>query len=269
MLEFEDSTSAPRRSLLVALAGFVAGNVLQMQQTALWDVLLYGGLLVLAVAAYWSDGGLQAAWRNSLVLLALAGLGFSATGLRSYLYLQTQLDPALEGRDVQVTGVVTDLPQRNESGLRFRLKIESASLEGKAIAIPPRVDVGWYGGVYSMGGEVVDMQRQPQELKAGERWRMTLRLKAPHGGRNPFGFDYELWLWEQGVQATAYVRAGPRDAVPQRLAQTWQHPVALARQSVRDRIFSHIESRQVAGLVAGLVVGDQSAIERWRMTNKS
>ena len=262
MLEFEDSTSAPRRSLLVALAGFDASNALQMQQTALWDLLLYGGLLVLAVAAYWSAGGLQAAWRNSLVLLALAGLGFSATGLRSHLYLQTQLDPALEGRDVQVTGVVTDLPQRNESGLRFRLKIESASLEGKAIAIPPRVDVGWYGGVYSMGGEVVDMQRQPQDLKAGERWRMTLRLKAPHGGRNPFGFDYELWLWEQGVQATAYVRAGPRDAAPLRLAQTWQHPVALARQSVRDRIFSHIESRQVAGLVAGLVVGDQSAIER-------
>jgi competence protein ComEC len=36
----------------------------------------------------------------------------------------------------------------------------------------------------------------------GERWQLTLRLKAPHGGSNPFGFDYELWLWEQGLQAT-------------------------------------------------------------------
>jgi competence protein ComEC len=87
-------------------------------------------------------------------------------------------------------------------------------------------------------------------------------LKAPHGSRNPFGFDYELWLWERGVQATAYVRAGANDAEPQPLGQTGTHPVALLRQSVRERIASHIAQRQYAGLVAALVVGDQAAIDR-------
>ena len=99
-------------------------------------------------------------------------------------------------------------------------------------------------------------------MQAGERWLLPLRLKAPHGSRNPFGFDYELWLWERGVQATGYVRAGVQDAAPQRLQQTLAQPVALLRQSVRERIAMHIENRQIGGLVAALVVGDQAAIDR-------
>jgi competence protein ComEC len=91
---------------------------------------------------------------------------------------------------------------------------------------------------------------------------MTVRLKAPHGGRNPHGFDYELWLWEQGVQATGSVRAGARDVAPQRLVDTWQHPVERARQAVRDAIYLQVANRHLAGVIAALVVGDQNAIER-------
>ena len=101
---------------------------------------------------------------------------------------------------------------------------------------------------------------------------MTVRLKAPHGLRNPHGFDYELWLWEQGVQATGYVRAGPKDQPPERLGTTWQHPVEQWRQSVRDAIFQRLTSstavdeeasaQRVAGVVAALVTGDQRAIDR-------
>jgi competence protein ComEC len=99
-------------------------------------------------------------------------------------------------------------------------------------------------------------------MAAGERWQLTVRLKAPHGGSNPFGFDYELWLWEQGLQATGYVRVGPKDPAPLRLVQTGQHPVEWARQKVRDRIFAQVADRQQAGLIAALVVGDQNAIDR-------
>ena len=80
--------------------------------------------------------------------------------------------------------------------------------------------------------------------------------------RQPFGFDYELWLWEQGLQATGYVRAGAKDPLPQRLAQTQRHPVERLRQQVRDQIFAKVTERQYAGLIAALVVGDQNAIDR-------
>ncbi|MGH6637430.1 MAG: DNA internalization-related competence protein ComEC/Rec2, partial [Polaromonas sp.] len=91
---------------------------------------------------------------------------------------------------------------------------------------------------------------------------MTVRLKAPHGNSNPHGFDYELWLWEQGLQATGYVRAGPHDAPPLKLSSSWEHPVERARQSVREAIFQRVDNRQLAGVLAALVVGDQNAIER-------
>mgnify|MGYP000925797521 FL=1 len=83
---------------------------------------------------------------------------------------------------------------------------------------------------------MLDLQRQTADLWAGERWQMTVRLKAPHGNSNPFGYDYEQWLWEQGLQATGYVRAGPKDPDPQRLDTCWQHPVEQVRQRVKDSI---------------------------------
>ncbi|MEY4345422.1 MAG: hypothetical protein RL032_1254 [Pseudomonadota bacterium] len=252
------------RSGLAASVGWVAGTAIQLQQSVLWQGWVYACIVVLALAAC-----AQAAInlvangkRFAVLLVACAALAFAVTGLRSVVFVAYALNPALEGRDVWVTGVVTDLPQRNDAGLRFRLRVESAGLGGQSIALPSRVDVGWYAGVYPTGSELVGLQRQPVEVRAGERWAMLLRLKAPHGSSNPHGFDYELFLWEQGVQATGYVRAGASDPSPQRLAQTWLHPVALARQTLRERIFTQVEQRQFAGLIAALVVGDQNAIDR-------
>ncbi|MGH8819736.1 MAG: DNA internalization-related competence protein ComEC/Rec2, partial [Rhodoferax sp.] len=120
-----------------------------------------------------------------------------------------------------------------------------------------------YGATGAPASDAPAAPVQPlADVRAGERWRMTVRLKAPHGNSNPYGFDYELWLWEQGLQATGYVRAGPKDAAPQRLGDTWQHPVERARQQVRDAIGARVAERPLAGVIAALVTGDQNAIER-------
>jgi competence protein ComEC len=238
-----------------------------MQQAALWPLWAYAVLALTGLLAgvwLWRQRGLrgQGRYPGAAWLMAACALGFAGTGVRSLVFEAQALDPALEGRDLRIVGVVSDLPQRNESGLRFTLATESAMLDGHARTVPSLIDVGWYSSSFAQGGEPTGTQSQPAEVRAGERWSMTLRLKAPHGSRNPFGFDYELWLWERGVQATAYVRTGAGDAPPQWLEQTWQHPVALLRQSVRERIFAAVERRTVAGLIAALVVGDQAAIDR-------
>ena len=268
------------RTLFVALLGGVLGAALQLQQPSLWSAQNYVPFVLLAPVVYALAAIRVIAihWRVCLALVAMGLLGFGATGLRATVYLADTLDPALEGRDLRVTGVVGNLPQRNESGLRFRLQVESATLDGQPAPVPRRMDVGWYGGAFSAGPSVVGdadsaksgeadvpvavLNRQPGNVMAGERWEMTLRFKAPHGSRNPHGFDYELWLWEQGVQATGYVRASTRDPVPVRGEQTWRYPVALARQTVREQIYRQVEQRQFAGMIAALVVGDQAAIDR-------
>lgn len=247
-----------------ALLGFVAGTAMQLQQSQLSPWLVYASFVLLAPVLYAliATKKIANAARLGMAFVVFALLGFGVTGLRASFYESDALAPALEGRDLLVTGVVATLPQRNEAGLRFRLEVESAQLDGQTQRVPPLMDVGWYGGAYATGEALLGLNRLPDDLQAGERWQMTLRFKAPHGSRNPHGFDYELWLWEQGVQATGYVRATAKDPVPVRLAQTWRHPVALARQTVRDRIFARVAQRPFAGMIAALVVGDQNAIDR-------
>jgi competence protein ComEC len=266
-----------KRVALVApgLLGWALGTGLQLGQTALWPGWFYGVLVLLALVLLALNAINKIAWRLAggagvlRWLVALAGgllLAWGVCGLRAVAFSQSALEPLLEGRDIQLVGIVVAMPQRSEAGLRFRLQVESARLDAAPVVVPPVVDLAWYSGVlaFGAGGSAthLELQRQPDDLRAGERWQMTVRLKAPHGGRNPHGFDYELWLWEQGVQATGSVRAGPKNPPPQRLADTWRHPVERARQAVRDSIYRHVADRHLAGVIAALVVGDQNAIER-------
>ncbi|MFZ3084469.1 DNA internalization-related competence protein ComEC/Rec2 [Rhodoferax ferrireducens] len=254
------------RLIFPALLGFVTGTAWQLHQPTLLAWPVYASFVLLAPVLYALVATKLVAniYRSALMALALAVLAFGVTGLRASIYAGQALDASLEGRDVAVSGVIAAMPQRSETGLRFRLDVESAQQQGQTVRLPPRLYLAWYADRFAGGdADLVDeLQRQPAALQAGERWQFTVRLKAPHGASNPFGHDFELWLWEQGLQATGYVRAGPKDPTPQRLAQTHRHPVELARQLVREQIVGQVEDRQYAGLIAALVVGDQNAIDR-------
>jgi len=251
------------------LLGALAGAAWQLQQPGLWPWQAYTALCALAVLA-WAAGRVAPGRLRGVAAVAAAALAvFALTGLRAAQQQGQALDPALEGQDIAVTGVVAAMPQPIEAGLRLRLAVESATRAGVAVRLPALVDLGWYHGQHAEEPDTSHLARAPLPLRAGERWRMVVRLKAPHGARNPHGFDYELWLWEQGVQATGYVRAGPHDAPPQRIETTWRYPVERTRQAVRDAIIARLAPDATdagavrrAGVVAALVTGDQRAIDR-------
>jgi competence protein ComEC len=258
------------------LLGFVFGTALQLQQARLaadffYAVWLALGLGLLVLGLLFRRQSFQVVAVVAMVLAGLA-LGFSLTGLRAFTFAAQALNPALEGRDIQITGVVRAMPRQAEDAVRFRFKVESAWLEGQPVALPPQLYLGWYAGFFmaprssDQNLTSLQLQRQPQPMRAGERWQMTVRLKAPHGSSNPHGFDYELWLWEHGLQATGSVRAGVRDTPPEKLSERVsynpRYSVERARQSVREAIFERIDSPQRAGVLAALVLGDQNAIER-------
>ncbi|MDD2925050.1 DNA internalization-related competence protein ComEC/Rec2 [Rhodoferax sp.] len=251
-----------------ALLGTVLGSAWQLQQAVLWLAPVYASFVALALVfiALLAIKNDVFKGRELVLMLCFSALAFGLTGLRASRFANTALAPELQGRDLVVRGVVAALPQPFEGGVRFRFDPLSAQLQGQPVVLPRRLELAWYSGVFARGdgpGELVgELQRQPAPLQAGEHWQFTVRLKAPHGGINPHGFDYELWQWEQGVQATGYVRAGPKDPPPERLAMGWRHPVEWARQQLRERIFARVAEPQAAGLIAALVVGDQGAIER-------
>jgi competence protein ComEC len=244
----------PGSSLAPALLGLVLGPALQLQQPALWPLASYlacvaGGLLVCALGLR-----LRHWLRGAVLLAALAAVAGGVTGWRASAYLADALDPRREGRDLVLTGIVAAMPHRGEGGLRFRFDVEAARAGDEPVVVPPQVLLGWYGNEGSAG--------LPADLKPGERWQLAARLKAPHGQVNPHGFDYELWLWEQGLQATGYVRAGPRDPPPRRMGPTWRKPVEQLRHAVREALYARVADPRLAGVLAALIVGDQGAIER-------
>ena len=248
--------------------GWVLGTGLQLQQAGLWSIWAYAALLsagLVCLAGALVIASLPPRARTLTAATGAALLAFGLCGARALWYLASALDPALEGRDLIVVATVAAMPQPGELATRLRLDVESAQVDGRPVVVPPRIELSWYQGALrsaTADGLPEAVPQRADDVRAGDRWRLQVRLRAPHGNRNPHGFDYELWLWERGVQATGYVRAGPRDLAPQQLASGWRHPVERARQAVREAIFARVADRAQAGVVAALAMGDQSAVER-------
>ena len=242
-------TGARLAALLLAWLAGVGG---QLQERALLPQAVYVALALGAVAA--TVALLLARRGFAIAVVALAVAGFASAGWRASLRMADGLDPNLEGRDLVLTGVVASLPQQGASGLRFRFEVEPDG-DGSRPAVPETIALGWYAGFHEDAATVSPRR----ELRAGQRWRFTVRLRQPHGNLNPHGFDYELLLFEQGVRATGYVRDAPP---PLLLDAAAGHPVERLRQRVRDAVYANVPDRRAAGVLAALAVGDQSAIER-------
>ncbi len=231
---------------------WLAGVALQLQERELlagpiYAALLGAGLLSCVISWRWPRA-------RPLGVVGAVLLAFGMTGGQASMRMAHALPAELEGRDLEVIGVVASLPQRGPNGLRFRFEIEQALWQGRLQDVPRQVSLGWYAGFHEDA-----VLSQPQtELRAGQRWRFGVRLRQPHGLLNPHGFDYELQLFEQGVRATGYVR----DAPQQQLDMAAGYPVERLRQRVRDAIDAQVSDRRTAGVLAALAVGDQSAIER-------
>src|SRR5213596_437630 len=198
--------------------------------------------------------------------IGVAALGFAWAAVLAQLRLSDRLDPALEGRDVLVSGVVAGLPQAFERGVRFDFDVESPGT-----GVPRRVVLSSYGGFAQ------DDSQGVLPVRAGERWRFTVRLRRPHGGANPHGFDYEAWLLERGIRATGYVRMPSRRAgderaqvLPERLAAMVPRPqywIEGLREAAREKIRGALPERPYAGILIALAIGDQNAIDpgQWQL----
>ncbi len=57
----------------------------------------------------------------------------------------------------------------------------------------------------------VSWHEPPQKPTIGQTWQLELRLRRPRGYSNPGVFDYEAWLFRQGIHATGYVVPGKRN----------------------------------------------------------
>ena len=177
--------------------------------------------------------------------------------------LADALPIAWEGENIQLIGVVAAMPQPYERSLRFEFDVESV-LTSQAV-VPARIALSWWGS--SAGG---GRSATLPELRAGERWQLTVRLRRPHGTLNPHGFDYEAWLLERDIRATGYVRPGGNQRVAALVARP-QYLIERVREAVRTRMQTALADAPYAGVLTALAVGDQRAISQaqWQVFTRT
>jgi competence protein ComEC len=267
------------RTMRTTILGFAAGAALLQMQPDLpeWPVVAVGLLLALAGCRL-RDGWL----RTAVVLGAGLLLGFGWAAMQARSALADQLDKADEGRDIVLVGTIANLPFRFGDGVRFNFAVER--VVGAAIHVPANLSLAWYA---NRRGTVVDAPEAVRQaahgmaafadggafgdVQPGERWQLAVRLQRPHGNANPYGFDYEVWLLEQGLRATGYVRPSAANRRLDGFVLSFGHVVEHCRAVLRDRIQRALPGKEYAGVIVALVVGDQRGIPQsdWKVFNRT
>lgn len=197
-----------------------------------WTVMLAAGLLTALFSVH-----------QKTRFLLFAAFGFTWAWWCAHGLLAARLAPELEGKNLVLTGWVASIPQPQAEYLRFRFQVETLNGHRPGGAgIPERLRLTWSGTWH--------------HVAPGQHWRFTVRLKRPRGYMNPGGFDYEGWLFRQGIGATGYVRHDQA----QRLPGALRYPLLRTRAAVSRAIASALPDSQFAGVASALAVGDTAGI---------
>lgn len=203
-------------------------------------------LMPLAMLAWY-----RTAWLTVLFFVA----GVVWISFRAGLILNDTLPRELEGQDLIVDGCVADIPKQAEFGQRFEFDVTAATLETNSVRLPRKILLN---------------SRVPQfSPRAGECWRLRVRLNRPHAYQNPGGFDYEAYLFYHRLRAKGYVR----EATPPQLltASAPWYAIDRLRQNLGERIRAQLPDTAYAGMIVALANGDSRGVtpEQWQTLRRT
>lgn len=176
-------------------------------------------------------------------------LGFTWCWWCAQQQLMLRLTPALEGRDLTLSGWVASIPQIHPEYASFEFAVEQLDGRVPGRGIPSRVRLSW-----------PDIASVPQP---GEHWRFTVRLKQPRGYMSPGSFDYEGFLFRHGIGATGYVLRAHAKA----LAGAKRFPLLRARAAIMHAMLRALGHSEFAGVAVALAIGDTGGIgtQQWKV----
>ena len=228
--------------MLFKALSFLAGVMLIQQLAHLPDifVLFTMPIIILAAVCWRFFSRNKFKWMIEQAIFILLGAGWACYHASDYL--DHKLPEKLAGQEFVVEGVIQEIPMMDDHVQRFMLAVDKLEVEDKNVALPEYLRLSWYYG---------------PRVQGGERWRLLVRLKPPHGFMNPGGFDYEGWLYQKGVHATGYVRKSEDN---RKLADASDFSLDAFRQRLSLNIQQILKDEGQTGLIAALAVGDRSSI---------
>ncbi|MEI6334057.1 MAG: DNA internalization-related competence protein ComEC/Rec2 [Methylococcaceae bacterium] len=226
--------------MIVSALSFLSGLLVVQQFSALpgnqWLIVVIVSAGIMAWLRYWR-------W-----LFFVTGILWAI--VFAMVRLSDRLPESLEGINIPVKGLIVDLPEQDERQTRFDFRVTESAQK-----LPSKLRLSWY--------------YPDQAIKAGQYWSFTVKLKRPHGTLNPGGFDYERWLFTQGVGAAGYVRP---DSKPVLLGRdsAWTN-ISVWRQRITDRLSFLLSDSPSLGLIQALTIGDGNGItqKQWDVFRKT
>ncbi|MDH5692098.1 MAG: DNA internalization-related competence protein ComEC/Rec2, partial [Gammaproteobacteria bacterium] len=225
-------------SFVLAVLCFLSGIVLCLNITALpapmwcWALAITAPLSVI---------------RTPLTHAAFGLSGFLWALLFAHQVLHQSLPLEYENQEVQVQGVIANLPERKRDQLRFEFAVSEYRIGQAQFRGPDRLLLNW--------------PKATIDLVPGAEWCLTVKLKRPHGFRNPGGFDYEKWLFQKGIRATGTVRNQGDNITTGRIDYRFLiHRIRYHLAKNIDLITQ--DHPEFAGVFKALTLGDRSGISK-------
>ena len=205
------------------------------------DLLPWWSIASLSLLFFCTGVGLTRIQSNRGEALIL--MGFLLTGSSWHLYhgeqkLEQQIPLRLEGRDLYVEGYVASIPEPRSVGQSFHFYIEHAQDEFSH----RKVLLNTYDDL---------------AFKAGQRWKLVVRLQRPHGSANPGTFDYEGWLFQQGISARGYVRSSEYNGL---IAETSTTLLGV-RAAFREKLLAITSGLPFQSVLLALTLGDRNLLD--------
>lgn len=195
-------------------------------------------------------------FRRFLIIIPLL-FGLLWASAYGYLGLSQQLPEDLEGVDLWVEGTVTGLPRVTARSQRFEFRVHCVEIaDGFCQNLKlKKIRVNWYHA------EIL--------VFPGDHWRLLVRLKRPHGFANPGGFDYEGWLFRQGIGATGYVRN--HEAIQRLTRPGFDGLLDQWRFQLLSGLRANLEGDARKGFLLALLLGERSDIDdqQWQLLSST
>ena len=166
----------------------------------------------------------------------------------AHFTIEQRISTDIEAKPLQITGKVVGIPHKKAETLYFYLDVEqSVLLEDKATQVLPfqgKIKLAWY-------------HSGKQQLASGELWQLNVKLKRPRGFINTGGFDYERWLFREGILATGYVRNAHSN---RRITTAAPWHLDSVREKIYQGIKTQVDNPDIAALISALSVAIRADI---------
>ncbi|KTD74712.1 DNA internalization-related competence protein ComEC/Rec2 [Legionella waltersii] len=149
-----------------------------------------------------------------------------------------------------IEGIISSIPNQNTHKTQFHLSLQKFNDQAaKGVIL-----LSWYN--------------HPPKLKAGQTWRLKVKLKKPRNFKNPGSYNYTLFLSARHIHWTGYIL--PKGS---QLLSTTSNELSLLplRERLANSIASLAHDKQIAAILEALTlnIATHIAPETWELFRRT